>query len=694
MSVFEERRWLARVESATGSVVGGAFAIDGAHLLTCAHVVEAAGGRPGGAVTVRFLLYEDTARQATVLTEGWVPADGTRGDVAVLRLEQPPGAAALPLHAGGVAFDARFGSYGFPAGYDDSVDVDGRIGRPVGHEWLRLAVDQALAVQPGFSGAPVWVPDLGAAVGMIVTLDEPSEGRVAFCVPIAVIAGHCPVVRRLLGDESGPHGGNSAPAAVSERMRGQRRGRAAPPPPSDASWDVFIAYPSAERSRADELYDHLYAHRKGNVRVFLDFRCLAPGAVWPAALAGAQSAAAITVVLVSAAAGGAFYHAEEIARGIALARDPGSRHRVVPVWLDETAAPPYGLRIVQGLSLAECGGMSGVAAALARLLTGCQDEQPSAVPSGPSQDEQVPPRGSPFRPGRPLYAGDRLTAASRRALLDVLVDDVRSGGNVNLVGERRLGRTTMLNHLCGRLLADDRTILARVNLQDGIRTETDFYGAVLWELGRYPAGAARIGDARCAELEACPSADYTELRAVLRDLRQDRTALILVDEFERCFDLPKGLPFPAFFDNVRSLLGGDHEHRYAGAVVATREPLARYFTRMQVTSTLPGYLPPRRLELLDDDDVEEVLAQPSPHRLGRAQRDHAAHLSAGHPCHLQAAGESWYRALEGARDRSWAEAEFDRLAASTCFGAMRRTRPSRPRRAWSAIARALPRSRR
>jgi hypothetical protein len=434
---------------------------------------------------------------------------------------------------------------------------------------------------------------------------------------------------------------------------------------SDGAWDVFIAYPRGERAAADELYAALLG---AGASVFLDHACLRAGDPWPAVIYEAQSAARLTAVLVCGHTARAHYETEEIARAIALHRADPAGHRVVPVFLDEGADPPYGLRTMQGLWASAADGMAGIAVELFALLRG--DGRAAAAPVAAARPLPVAPRRSPFRPGTPLYAGDFLPGASRRALVDTIESDVRDGTNVNLIGERRLGRTSLLNHVWGRLVADGGQVVARVNLQDGVVSPEDFYGAVLWGVGQCPLGAELLGPARGAQPHRAPVASYAELRDALRVVRPQATAIVLVDEFERCFDLPDAFALPVFYDSLRSLLGGDGHGPYVRAVVATRQPLAAYFTSRQVTSTLPGYLPPRHLDLLTAADAEEALAQDSPHRLGSAQREHAAGLAARHPCRLQCGGEAWYRALAAGEGREWVEAEFRRLSAQVCIGAV------------------------
>jgi hypothetical protein len=431
-------------------------------------------------------------------------------------------------------------------------------------------------------------------------------------------------------------------------------------------WQVFIAYTSRERASADELYEHLV---RGGARAFLDHIALLPGDRWAAEIIASQREARVTAVLVSKATDRAFYQNEEIAQAIALFRKDPQRHRVVPVYLDGEADPPYGLRSIHALWVPKVGGMAGVAAALLPLVgLGSPGAQRPAPLPGAVRVSPAPPRRSPFRPGMPLYASDFLPGASRRALLQAMSADVDAGANVNLVGERRMGRTSVLNHLYGPLVAEADQVVVRVNFQDDVGTEGHFYGGLLWGIGQCRVGEKTLEPARVRELERVPVAAYAELRRVLRAVRREATPVVLLDEFERCFDSPEGFPVP-FFDNLRSLLGGDEHGPYARAVVATRQPLARYFTSRQVTSTLPSYLPVRQMELLTDADVDEALAQESPYRLGPAQREHAARLAGRHPCRVQSAGEAWYRALEGGRDEQWTTVEFARLSEQTCLGA-------------------------
>ena len=199
MALIEDRRWLARVLDRTGAVVGAAFAVDHEHLVTCAHVVSDAGAEgPGDVVAVDFPILRHRS-DATVLADGWRPAAGSAGDIAVLRLGQSP-AELCPasLLAPGSLVGRSFAAYGFPEFYDDGVWAEGEIRREAGLQWLQLEVRSEFAVAPGFSGTAVWDAERAAVVGLMVTRDLGTAGRVAFAIPTRVLADEVAVVREAL----------------------------------------------------------------------------------------------------------------------------------------------------------------------------------------------------------------------------------------------------------------------------------------------------------------------------------------------------------------------------------------------------------------------------------------------------------------------------------------------------------------
>ena len=122
-------------------------------------------------------------------------------------------------------------------------------------------------------------------------------------------------------------------------------------------WDLFIAYASSDRVAAEALYNLL----SPQFRVFLDRNSLLPGEDWNSRIPAAHNQSAVTLVLISSSTDSAYYQQEEIAAAIDWSRHPDKSHQVVPIFLDGVADDiqlPYGLRLKQGISVPEVGGLA------------------------------------------------------------------------------------------------------------------------------------------------------------------------------------------------------------------------------------------------------------------------------------------------------------------------------------------------
>jgi hypothetical protein len=181
--------------------------------LTCAHVV----GHPGELMWLEFA--ENAALEpvaARVMPGGWLTEAGE--DVAVLRLDSPrPQARPAPLEprlrAGQEVYTA-----GYAEGFDEGMNLWGRIGGVSG-EWVQLdAVTKAEVVRHGFSGAAVCTrPREGVptrVVGIIVSrrgdLGQllPEDNRVAYSylIPVERVAELSPLVTELSSPQAWDHG--------------------------------------------------------------------------------------------------------------------------------------------------------------------------------------------------------------------------------------------------------------------------------------------------------------------------------------------------------------------------------------------------------------------------------------------------------------------------------------------------------
>jgi TIR domain/Trypsin-like peptidase domain/AAA ATPase domain len=196
---------LVRILTATGQVVGAGLLVGEREVLTCAHVVAGALGladdaaeKPQALVSLDFprLAPEQLLTARVVL---WRPpqADGG-GDIAGLELEADPpaGAKAAPLAQVEDLWEHSFRAFGFPRGQDTGVWATGRLlGRQVTN-WIQIedVKETGFAVEPGFSGTPVWDSQIDAVVGMIVAAEKRMNLKTAFAIPVDVLAGSWPLL--------------------------------------------------------------------------------------------------------------------------------------------------------------------------------------------------------------------------------------------------------------------------------------------------------------------------------------------------------------------------------------------------------------------------------------------------------------------------------------------------------------------
>jgi 3',5'-cyclic AMP phosphodiesterase CpdA len=179
-----------RIVGLNGQSAGVGVLVGERHIVTCAHVVNAALGRyaqvqdqPTHLVTVEFPLV-DPARaaghpprgQATVVKWLPPPREGAAGDdFAGLMLDQPAPAGAVPaLLAINVPPAGRavqvFGYHGVPPGTTGGwVATTIRDRADGGLLQLDSGPDSALRVQPGFSGSPVFDDSTGRVAGLVAS---------------------------------------------------------------------------------------------------------------------------------------------------------------------------------------------------------------------------------------------------------------------------------------------------------------------------------------------------------------------------------------------------------------------------------------------------------------------------------------------------------------------------------------------
>jgi hypothetical protein len=179
-----EDSWIAAVHATETdpTPLGSALLIDTRRLLTCRHVVTAAGTvRPeiwvefpnAGSITARMQV-------ANVRLPARTSPDA---DAAVLWLAEPvpEGVVAARLRdpeAGDLREQAsRWWAFGFPQGDPLGNSADGTVGEKLAFGWVRLDTDSRYLVQPGFSGGGLWSEDYQAVVAIVGQANNRGDGQ-------------------------------------------------------------------------------------------------------------------------------------------------------------------------------------------------------------------------------------------------------------------------------------------------------------------------------------------------------------------------------------------------------------------------------------------------------------------------------------------------------------------------------------
>lgn len=199
-----------QVTGTDGHIGGLGVLIAPTLVLTCAHVVLEASGRPShqeerpdGPLGVRLVLREGEPVDAVV--RDWVPvrANGT-GDVAVLSLSRPlPEARPVLMVAPRDVWDHRAIVFGLPRDDTGGGWHTARLRARTGTGRLQMSPldGQSDPIQPGFSGSAVWDEDLGAVVGIVASISPAHRGQ-SFCIPTRTVLDELPELAELLAPDS------------------------------------------------------------------------------------------------------------------------------------------------------------------------------------------------------------------------------------------------------------------------------------------------------------------------------------------------------------------------------------------------------------------------------------------------------------------------------------------------------------
>jgi energy-coupling factor transporter ATP-binding protein EcfA2 len=268
-------------------------------------------------------------------------------------------------------------------------------------------------------------------------------------------------------------------------------------------FDFFIAHASQDIGLAEQLNGFLSRHATS----FLASRNTRPGDPWDLTISDALHAADISVIIVSRSTKSAFYQRDEIAAAVSQARQIGSNHRVVPVYLDRELDVPYGLWVLHGLTVGVDGTIEQIASRLLDLLS----EQGSDTVGNTVSD--VVQGLCPYKGLAPFGEADAELFFGRAQLVDSLLSRLADHRFVAVVGQSGAGKSSLL----------------RAGLAPAIREGRlpSLSGGPIVHLtpGEAPIAALR------AKLNSGPALDQRSA------LILDGPAVVIIDQFEETFTL-------------------------------------------------------------------------------------------------------------------------------------------------------------
>ncbi|MFX1554489.1 MAG: TIR domain-containing protein [Promethearchaeota archaeon] len=375
-------------------------------------------------------------------------------------------------------------------------------------------------------------------------------------------------------------------------------------------YDVFLSHNSDDKPAVEYLAQRL--RQEAELKPFLDKWHLVPGEPWQEALEEALDQSRTCAVFLGP--GGLSPWENEEMRSALETRVREPAFRVIPVLLPDTQMPEKRElpRFLRRLTWVDFRGGLDDADAFDRLVSGIKGIAPGPPGEVKPPVEAVPP--NPFVPWRGRLTDEALFYGRERELRE-LTQLVASRQSVSLLGERRVGKSSLLHQLmgrAGRLSPAPECLYVDMQL---VADEADFYALVLGKLGR-------TGDTWRA----------------FRNVVQGQYTLLALDEFEKArkedlfsFQLRHGL---------RALA-----QQGLTLVIATRQPLDRLFADSDgKTSPLYNLCQRYRLgPLVDENEARGLIAAylaPTGVRFSEDEIAEALRLSAGHPGRLQQV--SWH----------------------------------------------------
>ena len=267
-------------------------------------------------------------------------------------------------------------------------------------------------------------------------------------------------------------------------------------------------------------------------------------------------------------------------------------------------------------------------------------------------------------PDSPFFAAGIITDSryfvGRQHELDFLFTRMRQAISVNVVGDRKVGKSCLLYHVLRtyeqRVPTTEQgqnVVVAYISLREArCRREVDFYKTVAEELESIPKVQRQAGLREVLERENPDRAGFQ--RAILQWQRQNFLPVICLDEIEALFENPQEFD-SGFFDNLRTLM----ERSALMLIITSLRPVGTYSKKRKFTSA--PFNPVKTLVLQDltnSESIDLVRLPKGEPLLSEEEQKLALEWGERHAYKLQLAGSYLVDARRNGRGFEWAKKQF------------------------------------
>jgi hypothetical protein len=224
--------------------------------------------------------------------------------------------------------------------------------------------------------------------------------------------------------------------------------------------------------------------------------------------------------------------------------------------------------------------------------------------------------------------------------------------SVNVVGERRIGKSSLLYHFYQTWAQPQRYAVVYLSLQSAAcQRQADFYAAVFAALRASPAARA---NAQLAAPLKKKTPDGRIFDSAIKTWKANGVLPVLcLDEFEALFEHPAEFD-NGFYDSLRALMDGN----VLMLIAASHEPLDVYRRQKHLTSSFFNVGHQLPLRGLTEAEAAELVSRGG--ALSLEEQRTARKWGGAHPYLLQLACSLLWQARHAGQPLEWAQEQFDR----------------------------------